>query len=198
MLKFIVDDVVIVIVVRHMFYVVVVICYAFKKERKSKNDFECFLFFNYIVIDKKKKSKNNFCWFFFRSNFVIVFVNVIIIVSKFLFASQSISLWFSSKLKNMIMIFEVFLKNENCFIIHFDESLLTELIHNVSSLFMLSFDSIFFVMFAFVSFFFVLIIFTSSFNAFRFRKRVHESSSSTLKKKNRLTNDHCDYTLSSK
>jgi hypothetical protein len=94
--------------------------------------------------------------------------------------------------------FKTFLKNEDCFIIHFDENLLTELIHNALSSFVLSFNSIFFVMFAFVSFFSILIIFASFFNAFCSRKKIHESSSSTLKKKSRLTNDHCDCTLSSK
>jgi hypothetical protein len=94
--------------------------------------------------------------------------------------------------------FEAFLKNEDCFIIHFDENLLTELIHNVSSSFVLSSDSIFFVMFAFVSFFLVLIVFASSFNTFRFRKKAHESFSFALKKRSRLTDDYCDCTLSSK
>jgi hypothetical protein len=96
------------------------------------------------------------------------------------------------------MMFETFLKNEDCLIIYLDENLLTELIHNVSSSSVLSFDSIFLVMFAFVSLFFVLIVFASFFNAFRFRKRANESFSSALKKRSRLTNDHCDCTLSSK
>jgi hypothetical protein len=96
------------------------------------------------------------------------------------------------------MMSEAFLKNEDYFIIHLDESLLTKLIHNVSSSFVLSSDSISFVMFAFVSFFLVSIVLASSLNASRFRKRVHESSSSALKKISRLTNDHCDCTLSSK
>jgi hypothetical protein len=90
------------------------------------------------------------------------------------------------------------IKNENCFIIHFDESLLTKLIHNVSSSSVLSFNSIFFVMFAFVSSFSISIAFASSLKTSRFRKRAHASLSSALKKRNRLTNNHCDCTLSSK
>jgi hypothetical protein len=80
------------------------------------------------------------------------------------------------------------LKNEDDFIIHFNESLLAELIHNVSSSFVLSFTS----------FFFVSIVFALSFSASRSRKRAHELFSSTFKKRNRLTSDHCDCTLSSK
>jgi ABC-type multidrug transport system fused ATPase/permease subunit len=96
------------------------------------------------------------------------------------------------------MMSETLLKNEDYFIIHFDENLLAELIHNVSSSFVLSFDSIFFVMFAFVSLFFVFIVLASFVRVFRFRKKVHESFSSTSQKRSRLTNDHCDCTLSSK
>jgi hypothetical protein len=88
----------------------------------------------------------------------------------------------------MIVMFETLLKNEDCFITHFDESLLTELIHNVSSSFVLSSDSIFF----------VFVVFASSFNASRSRKRAHESFLSALTKRNRLTSDYCDCTLSSK
>jgi hypothetical protein len=54
------------------------------------------------------------------------------------------------------------------------------------------------VMFAFVSFFFVFIDLASFAHAFRFRKRVHESFSSSFQKRSRLTNNHCDCTLSSK
>jgi hypothetical protein len=75
---------------------------------------------------------------------------------------------------------EALLKNEDCLIIHLDESLLTELIYNVSSLFVLSFDSIFFVMFAFASLSFVFIVFASSVRASRSRKKVHESFSLTF------------------
>jgi hypothetical protein len=67
--------------------------------------------------------------------------------------------------------FKALLKNEDCLITHFDENLLTELIHNVSSSFVLWFDSISFVMFAFVSLFFVSILFASSLNASRFRRK---------------------------
>jgi hypothetical protein len=88
----------------------------------------------------------------------------------------------------MIMMFETFLKNEDCFITHLDKSLLINLIYNASSSFVLSFDS-----FSFVS-----IVLASSLNASRFGKKAHESSSSTFKKRNRLTNDYCDCTLSSK
>jgi hypothetical protein len=105
-----------------------------------------------------------------------------------LFASSSISSWSSSTLKKMIVMSEAFLKNEDCFITHFDESLLVELIHNVSSSFVLSSNSIFF----------VSVVLASSLSASRFRKRAHESFSSTLTKRSRLTNDHCDCTLSSK
>jgi ABC-type multidrug transport system fused ATPase/permease subunit len=96
------------------------------------------------------------------------------------------------------MMFETLLKNEDCLIIHLDESLLTELIHNASSSFVLLFDSIFFVMFAFVSLFLVFIVLASFVRASRFRKRAHESFSSASQKRSRLTNDHCDCTLSSK
>jgi hypothetical protein len=68
------------------------------------------------------------------------------------------------------MMFETLLKNEDCFIIHLDENLLTELIHNVSSSIVLSFNLIFFVMFAFVSLSFVFTIFASFCNASRSQK----------------------------
>ncbi len=96
------------------------------------------------------------------------------------------------------MMFEALLKNEDCFIIHLDKGLLAELIHNASSSFVLSSDSISFVMFAFVSLSFVFIVLASSVRASRFRKRAHESFSSASQKRSRLTNDHCDCTLSSK
>jgi hypothetical protein len=168
-----------------------------KKNRKTT----FVVFFSSIVlssIEKKKNQRAIFVDFFFDRILSSFSLTSSFIVSKFSFASQSTSLWFSLRLRSMIMMFETFLKNENCFIIYFDESLLTELIHNDSSSFVLSFDSIFFVMFAFVSLFFVSIVLASSFNAFRFRKRVHESFSSALKKRNRLTNDHCDCMLLSK
>jgi hypothetical protein len=86
------------------------------------------------------------------------------------------------------MMFEALLKNEDCFTTHLDENLLAELIHSASSSFVLFFDS----------FFLDSIVFASSLNASRFRKRVHESFSSVFTKRSRLTNDHCDCTLSSK
>ncbi len=192
-----------------------------EKKRNRKSNFVVFFFSNILLLTEKKKNReSNFVVLFFskmlfsieeKKNWKITFVNFFFdrisssfsltssfIVFESLFASQSTSSWFSSTLENMIMMSETLLKNEDCFTIHHCESLLTELIHNVSSSFVLSFDSIFFVMFTFVSFSFVFIVFASSFNAFRFRKKAHESFSSTLKKKNRLTNDHCDCTLSSK
>jgi hypothetical protein len=109
-----------------------------------------------------------------------------------------ISVWFSSTLRNIIMMFKANLKNEDCFIIYFDENLLTELIHNVSSSSVLSFNSIFLITFAFVSFFFIFIVFASFFQCVSFSQKAYELFSSTLKKRNRLTNDHFDFTLSSK
>jgi hypothetical protein len=170
------------------------------KEKKNRKTIFVVLFFSIVLssIEKKKNQKTIFIDFFFDRILSSFSLTSSFIVSKFSFASQSISLWFSSRLKNIIMMFEALLKNEDCFIIHFDENLLTELIHNALSSSVLSCDSISFVMFAFVSFFFVSIVFASSFNASRFRKRVHESFSSAFKKRSRLTNDHCDCTLSSK
>ncbi len=96
------------------------------------------------------------------------------------------------------MMSEALLKNEDCFTTHLDENLLAELIHSASSSFVLSFDSIFLVMFAFVSFFLVFIVLASFVRASRFRKRAHESFSSASQKRDRLTSDHCDCMLSSK
>ncbi len=197
--KVTIDDVVIVIVVLHTLYDVVLVCYAFRKKEKSKNDFRCFFFFDCVIINwKKKKSKNNFCWFFFSSNIIIIVVNVVIYYLWVFICVAIDFIMIVINIKKYNYDVETFLKNEDCFIIHFDENLLTELIHNASSSFVLSFDSIFFVMFAFVLFFLVSIVFASSFNASRFCKRVHESFSFALKKKSRLTNDYCDCTLSSK
>ncbi len=197
--KFAADDVVIVTVDRHSLYAVVVVCYAFKRERKSKDDFRCSFLFDCVVIDwKKKKSKDNLCDLFLDRISLSFSLTSSLMISESLLASQLISSWSSSTLRNIIMMFEVFIKNEDCFITHFDENLLTELIHNVSSSSVLSFDSIFFVMFAFVSFSFVAIVLASSLSASRSRKRAHEVFSSALKKRSRLTNDHCDCTLSSK
>jgi hypothetical protein len=198
-LKFTTDDVVIVTVVLHALYDVVLVRCTFKRKEKSKNDFRCSLLFDCVIIDwERKKSKSNFYRFFFRRTSSSSSLTSSFIVFEFLFASQSISSWSSSTLKNIIMMSETFLKNENCFIIHLDESLLTELIHNVSSSFVLSFDSISLVMFAFVSIFFVFIVLASFVRASRFRKKVYESFSLSFQKKNRLTNDHCNCTLSSK
>jgi hypothetical protein len=148
-----------------------------REKKKLKNDFRCFLFFNYVVIDWKKKSKNNFCWFFLSSNIIIIVANVVIYCFWVFVCLAIDSSWSSSTLKNIIMMFKTFLKNEDCFIIYFDENLLAELIHNVSSSFMLSFDLISFVMFVFASLFLVFIVLASSVRVFRFRKRAHESSS---------------------
>jgi hypothetical protein len=109
-------------------------------------------------------------------------------VSESSLASSSISSWSSSTLRNITMMSKALLKNEDDLTIHLDESLLAALIHSASSSFVLSFDS----------FFFVSIVFASSFSVSRSRKKVHESFSSALKKRSRLTNDHCDCTLSSK
>jgi hypothetical protein len=170
-----------------------------KKKKNRKMTFVVF-FFSIMLssIEKKKNQKTIFVDFFFDRISSSFSLTSSFIVSKSSFASQSISLWSSSRLKDMIMMSEALLKNEDCLIIYFDENLLTELIHNVSSSFVLSFDSIFLVMFAFVSFSFVSIVFASFLNASRFRKRVYESFSSALKKRSRLTNNHCDCTLSSK
>jgi ABC-type multidrug transport system fused ATPase/permease subunit len=92
----------------------------------------------------------------------------------------------------------MFIENKDCFIIRFDESLFSKLIDNASSSFVLSFDSIFSVMFAFVSLFFVFIVLASSSRASRFRKKARESFSSTSQKRSRQTNNHCDCTLLSK
>jgi hypothetical protein len=170
------------------------------KEKKNRKTTFVVFFFSIVLssIKRKKNQKNIFVDFFFRRTSSSLSLTSSFMIFEFSFASQSISSWSSSTLKNIIMMFETFLKNEDCFIIYFNESLLTELIHNVSSSFMLSFDSIFFVMFAFASFFFVFIVLASFVRASRFRKRAHESFSSTSQKKSRLTSDHCDCTLSSK
>jgi hypothetical protein len=149
-------------------------------------------------IKKEKNQKTIFIDRFLRRTSSSSSLTSSFIVFDISFASQSTSSWSSSTLKNIIMMSEALLKNEDCFITHFDESLLAELIHNVSSSFVLSSDLIFFVMFAFVSLSFVSIVLASSARASRFRKRIHESFSSTSQKRSRLTNDHCDCTLSSK
>ncbi len=171
------------------------------KEEKKNREAILVVFFFLIVLsssEKKRNQKTIFVDFFFRRTSSSSSLTSSSIVSEFSFASQSISSWSSSTLRNIVMMFKALLKNENCLIIHFDENLLAELIHNASSSFVLSFDSIFFVMFAFASFFFVFIVLASSVRASRFRKRAHESFSSTSQKRSRLTNDHCDCTLSSK
>jgi hypothetical protein len=181
------------------FYDVALVRYAFKEEEKSKDDFRCFFLLDCVIIDwEKKNQKAIFVNFFLRRASSSSSLTSSFIVFEFSFVSQSTSSWSSSTLRNIIMMFKTLLKNENYFIIHFDENFLTKLIHNVSSSFVLSFDSIFFVMFAFASFFFVFIVLASFVRAFRSRKRAHESFSSTSQKKSRLTNDHCDCTLSSK
>jgi hypothetical protein len=170
-----------------------------QRKRKIEKRFSLFSFSRLCYHRLKKKNQRIiFVDFFFRRASLSSSLTSSFIVFEFLFASQSISSWSSSTLKNIIMMFKTLLKNEDCFIIHFDENLLTRLIHNASSLFVLSFDSIFFVMFAFVSLFFVFIVLASFVRAFRFRKKIHESFSSTFQKRNRLTNNHCDCTLSSK
>ncbi len=139
-------------------------------------------------IEKKKNQRAIFVDFFFdriSSSFSLTSSSIVFESSL---ASSSIPSWSSSTLKNMIIILKTLLENEDDFIIHFDESLLAELIHSVSSSFVLSSDSLFF----------VFIVFASSFSESRFRKKAHESFSSALKKRSRLTNDHCDCTLSSK
>jgi hypothetical protein len=101
--------------------------------------------------------------------------------------------------KNIVMMFETFMKNIiNFFESHLEENLLTELIHNEISSFVLSFRSFSFVTFFFVSLSFVSFVFLLSFDATRFHKRARESFSSTLKKKVRSTDDHCDCMLSMK
>jgi hypothetical protein len=159
-----------------------------EKKKNRESNFVVLSFSKMLFSIEKKKSKSNSRWSFFRSNSSSFSLMSSFIVSEFSFASQSISSWFSSTLRDMIIMFEAFLKNEDCFITHFDENLLTDLIHNASSSFVLSFDL----------FFFVFIVFASSFNALCFRKRAHESFSSTFKKRVRLTNNHYDCTLSSK
>ncbi len=161
-----------------------------KKREKNRRTIFVDFFLSIVLssIEKKKNQKTIFLDFSFDRTLSSFSLTSSFNVSEFSFASSSISSWFSSTLKNMIMMSKALLKNEDDFITHFDENLLTELIHNVSSSFVLFFDS----------FSFVFIVFASSFNASRFRKRVHESFSLTFQKKNRLTNDHCDCTLSSK
>jgi hypothetical protein len=149
-------------------------------------------------IEEKRNQKTISVDFFFRRTSSSSSLTSSSIVSESLFASQSTSSWSSSTLRNIAMMSEALLKNEDCLITHLDESLLAELIHNVSSSFVLSSDSIFFVMFAFASLFFVSIVLASSVRASRFRKRALESFSSASQKRSRLTSDHCDCTLSSK
>jgi hypothetical protein len=161
-----------------------------KEEKKNRKATFAVLSLSVVLssIERKKNQETIFVDFFFDRTSSSFLLTSSFNVSESSLASSSISSWFSSTLRNMIMMSKAFLKNEDDFIIHFDENLLTKLIHNVSSSLMLSFDS----------FFFIFIVFASLLNAFRSRKRAHESFSSTLKKRNRLTNDHCDCTLSSK
>jgi hypothetical protein len=175
-------------------------CVARLEKKKNRKTIFVVYFSSIVLssIEKKKNQKTIFVDFFFRRTSSSSSLTSSFVVSEFSFASQSISSWSSSTLKNIIMMFETLLKNEDCLITHFDESLLAELIHNVSSSFVLSSDSIFFVMFAFASLFFVFIVLASSVRASRFRKRAYESFSSASQKKSRLTSDHCDFTLSSK
>jgi hypothetical protein len=166
------------------------IFYCWQKEKKNRRSNFIVLFLSKMLlsVEEKKNREVIFVDFSFDRASSSFSLTSSFNVSESLFASSSISSWFSSTLKNMTMMSRTLLKNEDCFIIHFDESLLTELIHNVSSSFVLSFDSIFF----------VFIVFASSFNASRSRKRAYESFSSAFKKRSRLTNNHYDCTLSSK
>jgi hypothetical protein len=175
--------------------------FVVRLEKEKNREITLVVLFFSIVLSSIKKERNQktiFVDFFFRRTSSSSSLTSSSIVSESLFASQSISSWSSSTLKDIIMMSEALLKNEDCLSTHFDESLLTELIHNASSSFVLSSDSIFFVMFAFVSLFFVSIVLASSARASRFRKRTHESFSSASQKRCRLTNDHYDCTLSSK
>ncbi len=167
------------------------------REKENRKTTFVVFFFSIVLssIKKKENQKTIFDDFFFRrtlSSSSLTSSSIVsesslasqsissFIVSESSFTSQSISSWSSSTLKNIIIMSEALLKNEDCLIIHLDESLLTELIYNVSSLFVLSFDSIFFVMFAFASLSFVFIVFASSVRASRSRKKVHESFSLTF------------------
>jgi hypothetical protein len=149
------------------------------------------VFFLSVVLSSIERKKNQRT-IFVDFSFDRISSSSSLISSSFVFesslASSSISSWSSTTLKKMIVMFKALLKNENCFTTHLNKSLLAELIHNVSSSFVLSFDSIFL----------VSVVLASFLNAFRFRKRAHESFSSALTKRKQLTSDHCDCTLSSK
>jgi uncharacterized protein (UPF0147 family) len=50
-----------------------------KREEKSKNNFRCSLLFDDVVFDwERKKSKSNLCWFFSRLSFVVVVIVIVI------------------------------------------------------------------------------------------------------------------------
>jgi hypothetical protein len=160
-----------------------------EKKKNRKTTFVVF-FFSIVLssIEREKNQKAIFVDFFFRRTSSSSSLTSSFIVSEFSLASQSTSSWSSSSLRDITMMSKALLENEDCLTTHFDESLSAALIHNVSSLFVLSSDSLFF----------VSVVLASSINASRSRKRAHESFSSALKKRSRLTNDHCGCTLSSK
>ncbi len=173
---------------------------ARSEEKKNRKTIFVVFFFSIVLssIEKEKNQRATSVDFFSRRTSSSSSLTSSFIVFESSFASQSTSSWSSSTLRDIIMMFEALLENEDCFITHLDESLLAELIHSASSSFVLSSDSIFLVMFAFASFFFVFIVLASSVRASRSRKRAHESFSSASQKRSRLTSDHCECTLSSK
>jgi hypothetical protein len=105
----------------------------------------------------------------------------------------------SFMLKNIVMMFETFVKN----VVNFSESrrdeiFLTELIHNTISSFVLSSRSFSFVSFSFVLLSFVSFVFFSTFDASRLDKRVRELSSSMSKKRIDSTRNNCECIMSRK
>jgi hypothetical protein len=120
------------------------------------------------------------------------------IASESPLAPQSISSWSPSTLRHMVMMSGALIEDEGCLTTHLGGSLLTGLIDSASSSSVLPSDSVSSVVSAFVSFSPVSIVPASPPSASRSRKRAHESFSSALKKRSRLTSDHCGCTLSSK
>jgi hypothetical protein len=163
------------------------------KRKKSRKSNLVVLFSSKMLfsVEKKKNRKTIFVNFFFDrilSSFSLT--SSLIIFESSIRLSSSFS---SVVLRNLAVMFET-LMNENLSSskTHCDENFLS-LIHDFVSSFVLSSDSFFFASLSLAQF-----VFLSFSDASRSHKRVRESLSSTLKKRVRSTDDHCDCKLSMK
>ncbi len=171
-----------------------------KKKKKSKSNSRCFFSFENVVIYRKKKNR--------KAIFVVLFFDRIsssfsstssFVISKSSLETQLFSSFSSFMLKNIVMMFEAFVKNVvSSFESRRDEDFLAELIHNAISFFVLSSRSFSFVSFFFALLSFVSFVFLSSSDASRFRKQARESFSSMSKKRIDSARNKCECIMSHK